>query len=182
MNKSCVYLHKNSKTGEVFYVGSGNLYEVKWKSRPYQFTKSCRTAEWVEYVDNNGLPDVEIIKSGLSKVEALLLEEQLIVDIGIDNLTNVAVAQRNTSYNIKRSKESNTGRKHLESHREAWKISNKYRYRAVEAIDRLTGSVVHEFESANMAARVLGLSQGAISNACNGHSKTSGGFVWKFKN
>jgi hypothetical protein len=43
------------------------------------------------------------------------------------------------------------------------------------------GTFIKEFKSATEAAKTLNLSQTSISSACRGEQKTSGGYVWKFK-
>lgn len=46
-----------------------------------------------------------------------------------------------------------------------------------------SGNVIKEWESLNLAATTLGLSQGNIHCCCTGKGKHScGGYVWKFKN
>ena len=65
MNKYCVYLHKD-KEGNVRYVGSGN------RERPYSLTN--RSKEHREMLNDLS---VEIVKSGLSKREAIYLENEL---------------------------------------------------------------------------------------------------------
>lgn len=74
MNYQVVYLHKNSITGEVFYVGSGAF------NRPY--VKSGRTKAWHEKVKEVGRYEVEIYKSFLRPYEALQLEAYLIKIFG----------------------------------------------------------------------------------------------------
>lgn len=46
----------------------------------------------------------------------------------------------------------------------------------------IKGNLIAEFESVAKAAKVLGLSISAISNAAIGKSKSSAGFIWKYKN
>lgn len=65
-----VYLHKNSESGQVFYVGCG------LKDRAYNF--KSRSKKWLEYVRMYGKPKVEIYKSNLNPIEALYLESYLI--------------------------------------------------------------------------------------------------------
>lgn len=73
MNKEyCVYIHKNSITDEVFYIGQG-----KTDSRPY--TRYGRSIKWKNYlVENNCNFTVDIFRDGLSKEESLILERELI--------------------------------------------------------------------------------------------------------
>lgn len=66
--------------------------------------------------------------------------------------------------------------------RESWKTSQRLnaRKKIVEYIDMKTGDVIARFESAHDAARKLRLSQGSISNAARGLTKTAGGFRWRY--
>lgn len=70
MNNKCVYLHK-TKEGVVFYVGSGTL------ERAYR--KTARNNIWKEYAEFGFV--VEIVKSKLTKTEAIILEKQLVLDL-----------------------------------------------------------------------------------------------------
>ena len=66
-----VYLHKNKKTGEVFYVGKGH------EKRAWDSAK--RNWAWKEYVANNGCEvEVEIIENDYSENEAYDLERELV--------------------------------------------------------------------------------------------------------
>lgn len=68
-NKYYVYLHRNTLTNEVFYVGKGK------EGRAY--SKHGRSKAWTSYVGDNDF-NVEIVKENLSNIDALLLEEKLI--------------------------------------------------------------------------------------------------------
>lgn len=61
----CVYLHRNKRTNEVFYVGSGRLKRAAEKSQ--------RGPNWKSIVDLDDFV-FEIVKDNLSKDEALILE------------------------------------------------------------------------------------------------------------
>jgi hypothetical protein len=68
-NRFCVYLHRRKDNNEVFYVGQGTL------TRPYDTSR--KNQRWRSVVDLVGYT-VEIVKSGISKTDALLLERELI--------------------------------------------------------------------------------------------------------
>lgn len=72
-NKYCVYEHINSKTNEVFYVGSGNM------NRPYDLRNDWRNNLWNEYVKDLGVNNIiiNIVYKNLSKEEALNKEINL---------------------------------------------------------------------------------------------------------
>jgi hypothetical protein len=69
----CVYLHRNPKTKEVFYVGIGN------EDRAVQFSK--RSTFWSNYKNKYGV-EVDIVKKGLSSSEAQSIEVELIKKYG----------------------------------------------------------------------------------------------------
>jgi len=82
----CVYLHRNPKTKEVFYVGIGN------EDRAVQFSK--RSIFWSNYKNKYGV-EVDIIKKGLSSSKAQSLEVELIKkygrrDLGTGSLVNLS--------------------------------------------------------------------------------------------
>ena len=82
----CVYLHRNPKTQEVFYVGIGV------ETRAKDFSK--RSVFWGNYVNKYGV-EVDIIKKGLSSKKAQSIEVELIVkygrrDLGTGSLVNLS--------------------------------------------------------------------------------------------
>lgn len=70
MKKYYVYLHKNPVTQEVFYVGKG----VGFRSSDMK----TRNKNWVEYVNENGIPIVEIDSMNLTEQAANEREMYLI--------------------------------------------------------------------------------------------------------
>ena len=83
MNDKVLYFHINNSTGEVFYVGIGNV------KRPYQ---KRRTKFWNNIVSKHGY-DIIIEETGLSKEEACELEIYWIKrigrrDLGLGTLVN----------------------------------------------------------------------------------------------
>ena len=82
----CVYLHRNPKTKEVFYVGIGV------ETRAKDFSK--RSVFWSNYRNKHGV-EVDIIKKGLSSSKAQSLEVELIKkygrrDLGTGSLVNLS--------------------------------------------------------------------------------------------
>ena len=82
----CVYLHRNPKTKEVFYVGIGV------ETRAKDFSK--RSIFWSNYRNKYGV-EVDIIKKGLSSKEAQGIEVELIKkygrrDLGTGSLVNLS--------------------------------------------------------------------------------------------
>lgn len=71
-----VYLHKNPKTNEVFYVGLGGFSKSESNfARAYKLTQ--RNKHHINYVNKHGCL-VEIFKTNLTFEEASLLEKELI--------------------------------------------------------------------------------------------------------
>lgn len=80
----CVYFHKNSNTGEIFYIGKGN------SKRPYLTYN--RGKKWHQYLSaNNCNFEVEIYKDGLSSTQALALEEDLIKSGKYSSIINTII-------------------------------------------------------------------------------------------
>lgn len=75
-NNNVVYLHKNEKTKEVFYVGIGN------PSRPWY---KYRSQEWKDYTKENNY-STHIVASDLSRDEAESMETSLIKQYGRKDL------------------------------------------------------------------------------------------------
>lgn len=46
----------------------------------------------------------------------------------------------------------------------------------------LNGNFIREWESQSMASKALNISQGNIGMCCLGKYKTSGGYIWRYKN
>jgi predicted GIY-YIG superfamily endonuclease len=68
------------------------------------------------------------------------------------------------------------------------KISESKKGRSIQATKKpiiqydLEGNFIKEWESAKEAQRQTGVNNSAINNTLKGISKTSGGYIWKYKN
>lgn len=71
--KFCVYLHRRNSDNSIFYIGQGTT--------PRSTNFSNRSALWKKTVEVAGGCTVEIVESGLSKEQALELEDFLIQEI-----------------------------------------------------------------------------------------------------
>lgn len=79
-----VYLHCRAGDGTPFYVGKGR--------GPRSVLRSNRTAAWLAIAEHGYV--VHTYKSGLTEVEALQVEQELIRTIGRDKLVNVTEGGR----------------------------------------------------------------------------------------
>jgi predicted GIY-YIG superfamily endonuclease len=100
-----VYIHKNPKTKEIFYVGIG----VK-EERANRFGGSKRNQFWNKYVKKHGEPIVEIVARFETRQQAAELEMELIKKYGrrIDGsgqLVNITIGGDGGSLGVKQSKE-----------------------------------------------------------------------------
>lgn len=89
MNNKCVYLHK-TKEGVIFYVGSGTTRRAKQKELSVHNGKATgRGAKYSKYVEELKFEyDVEIVKSGMTVIESISLEQQLF-DSYKDTIVNI---------------------------------------------------------------------------------------------
>lgn len=74
-NKHYLYLHKNPKTNEIFYVGIGVRYR-------YKETKTNRNQHYLNYVAKYGYPNIEIPHKDLTYFEACIIEKFYIQTYG----------------------------------------------------------------------------------------------------
>jgi hypothetical protein len=75
-----VYIHKLATDGKPFYVGKGSGKRA-WSKQRNQF--------WKNVANKHGF-SVEIVKDGLTEIEAYELEAKLVSEYGRDNLTNLS--------------------------------------------------------------------------------------------
>jgi predicted GIY-YIG superfamily endonuclease len=100
-----VYVHKNQKTEEVFYVGIGVS-----EQRANRFKSKQRNQYWHNYVKHHGEPIVEVIARFEEREQAVKLETELIKKYGrrIDgtgNLVNITLGGDGGAFGVKQSKE-----------------------------------------------------------------------------
>ena len=105
-----VYVHKNPKTQEVFYVGIG----VK-EERANRFGGSKRNQFWNNYVKKHGEPIVEIVARFETRQQAAELEIELIKKYGrrIDGsgqLVNITLGGDGGALGVKQSEQTKTKR------------------------------------------------------------------------
>lgn len=96
--KFYVYFHKRPD-GTIFYVGKGHGNRA--------WVKKSRNNHWNNVVNKHGGFDVEIVSENLTEQEAFAKERELILELGMDNLTNQTLGGIST-----------TGYRHTEETRE----------------------------------------------------------------
>jgi hypothetical protein len=79
-NNAYVYGHYKADTGELFYIGKGTGKRA-WH-------KSNRNVYWYNVVNKYGYT-VKILHEGLSEEDAYSMERKLILEVGLENLTNM---------------------------------------------------------------------------------------------
>lgn len=186
--KYYVYRHRTTTDNRVFYVGCGS------EKRPYDTHHKRRSKTWFDIYENEGLI-VEILHITEDKDEALELEEFLIQEYGriIDggSLVNKSLFKGTGGISNKGEKNSMFGKKHSEESKQKMSEAQKgdkhhmygkpsHRRKPVLQYSK-NGDFIKEWTSIYDAAQELNLHQTNICYACNGKRKSSGGFIWKYK-
>lgn len=198
MREHYVYTHLNPKTKEVFYVGigKGNRAWNQW---------ARRSKFWDNYVNKHGF-EVELIAENLTRNQAGKIETKLIAELGrrqIDEggtLVNRStggdggsVGYTHTEEFKQKLSEDRKGkctRKERKLSKEAKsKISQKLKSRPVTWSKSVLqfdkqGNFIKEWDNMKDAERETGAKN--IFEVASGYKnqmyKSSGGYVWKYKN
>lgn len=186
-----VYLHKRKDNKEVFYVGIG-----KTERRAYRVDQ--RNRYWRNIYKKHG-HIVEIIFDNISWEEACRREIDLILkygrkDLGTGTLCNMtaggegAYGRSLTEEHKRKISESNKGKKRSQEHMEKLWNSNRGRHLSIEHKAKISKPVlqfdkhdnfIKEFVSISKAEEITGCRH--ISAVCKCKRKTTGGFIWKYK-
>jgi hypothetical protein len=191
-----VYQHIRKDTQEVFYIGVGvNKYRA--------YKKFGRNPHW-KNISKKGY-EIEILFENLTWEEAIKKEKDLISlygrkDLGLGPLVNMTdggegvvgqirseeskkiqrekmlgllVGEKNPMWNKKNIKLSELNKKQVGE--------NNPRAKAVIQYD-LSDNFIAEYKTAKLAEEKTGVIRSGICQACKGLNKTSGGFIWKYKN
>lgn len=187
-----VYLHKRKDNKEVFYVGIG-----KTERRAYRVDQ--RNRYWRNIYKKHG-HIVEIIFDNISWEEACRREIDLILkygrkDLGTGNLCNMTAGGEGgygrtlTEDHKRKISESHKGKKMSQEHMEKLWNSTRGRHLSTEHKAKISkpvlkfsknGVFIEEFTSVIEAERQTSCSN--VSEVCKGKRKTTGGFIWKYKN
>ena len=187
MSKHYVYIHRNPKTKQIFYVGVG------YKGRAWSF-KWGHSKHYYNYIQKYGLPIVEMYKTDLTEDEAYELEEQLISKygrVGIDKdgiLVNKSSGGKTSAKGTKqyltdewkkKIGDANKGKtKHTDETKQS--ISSKNSKPVMQC--SLDGKLIKEFTSIKQASEYTQIEKMLIDNALQNPLNNSTDFIWKYKN
>jgi hypothetical protein len=196
MNEYYVYVHLNPNTKEVFYVGigKGNRAWNQWAGR---------NKFWENYVNKYGF-EVELISENLTRKQAEKIEINLIADLG-----RRQIDEGGTLVNRSSGGEGSTGYTHTEEYKQKLsedrkgKCTRKERQLSKETKEKISkslvgrettwgkpvlqfdkkGNFIAEYKSSNEAKRITGAKN--IFEVASGYKnqmyKSSGGYIWKYK-
>lgn len=196
MNEYYVYVHLNPNTKEVFYVGigKGNRAWNQWAGR---------NKFWENYVNKHGF-EVELISENLTRKQAEKIEINLIAELG-----RRQIDEGGTLVNRSSGGEGSTGYTHTEEYKQKLsedrkgKCTRKERQLSKETKEKISkslvgrettwgkpvlqfdkkGNFIAEYKSSNEAKRITGAKN--IFEVASGYKnqmyKSSGGYIWKYK-
>jgi len=196
MNEYYVYTHLNPNTKEIFYVGigKGNRAWNQWAGR---------NKFWENYVNKYGF-EVEIIAENITRNQAGKIEMELIAHLGRRQIDNGG-----TLVNRSSGGEGSTGYTHTEEFKQKLsedrkgKCTRKERQLSKEAKEKISksligreitwgkpilqfdkqGNFIKEWDNMKEAKRVTGAKN--IFEVASGYKnqvyKSSGGYIWKYK-
>jgi hypothetical protein len=202
---ACVYKHIRKDTGEVFYVGIG-----KSERRAYiKNNARGQNKHWFNIVRNIGYT-VEIVMTDITWEQACFVEKYLINhygrrDLGMGTLVNftdggdginghkhsIETKKKISEDNLRPEKlkicVENMKKAHTPEAREKARLSRDYKHigdvqkKSIIQYD-IQGNIIKEWESGKDAARELNINYKGINNCLRNKSKSSAGFIWKYKN
>jgi|Laugresbdmm110sd_1035091.scaffolds.fasta_scaffold69777_2 hypothetical protein len=196
MNEYYVYTHLNPNTKEVFYVGigKGNRAWNQWAGR---------NKFWENYVNKHGF-EVELISENLTRKQAEKIEINLIAELGRRQIDNGG-----TLVNRSSGGEGSIGYTHTAEFKQKLsedrkgKCTRKERQLSKETKEKISkslvgrettwgkpvlqfdkkGNFIAEYKSSNEAKRITGAKN--IFEVASGYKnqmyKSSGGYIWKYK-
>ena len=148
-----------SNTGKV-----KSLERMKWNGKGYQKIPE-KILEGVD--DGHGYLHVNLCKDGK---ETSCKVHRLIAQAFLPNPNNLP------EVNHKDEDKTNNKVENLEWCTSQYNVEYS-KAKAVIVINKVSGLIV-EFSSAHEAERQTGISNGSISNCCNGKRKSAGGHIW----
>jgi hypothetical protein len=196
MNEYYIYTHLNPNTKEIFYVGigKGNRAWNQWAGR---------NKFWENYVNKHGF-EVELISENLTRKQAEKIEINLIAELGRRQIDNGG-----TLVNRSSGGEGSIGYTHTAEFKQKLsedrkgKCTRKERQLSKETKEKISkslvgrettwgkpvlqfdkkGNFIAEYKSSNEAKRITGAKN--IFEVASGYKnqmyKSSGGYIWKYK-
>lgn len=173
MNKKFIYTLSDPNTNLVRYIGKTNNIRKRFKSHlsNSQLSEPTKKNNWIISLLRRGeLPIIE------------LLDEVDPIDVNFYETFYISLF-RSWGFDLLNGTDGGDGfdwigRRHSEKSKLKNKINSPSR-KSVAQLD-LDGNLIKEYHSIREAANSVGGDKTHISRVCNGKSKTSYGFKWKF--
>ena len=190
-----VYAHRNLKNGKSYVGMTSRKPNERWRSGK-GYKNNLRMWKDIKESDWNKDWEHSIIGNFEDKQEALNVEEMFIWLFDSTNEGyNISTYDRNsykrTDETRRRNSEAHTGEKHPmygKHHSEDTKrkMSEAHKekiYANTKPILQFSknGELIAEYSSLTEASRQTGCSAPNICNCCKGKRKSTGGFIWKYK-
>ena len=178
-----VYQHRNLKNGKS-YSGMTSLEpKRRWENalsgyrNNQQMYNDIKNSDWNTDWEHNILGQFE------DKQEALNVEEMFIwlfdsINEGYNKSSYSSHSCKHSEESKQKISEANTGKHHSEEHRK--KISESMGVNGILQFSK-DGELIAEYSSIHEAERHTGLSASNICRCCKGERKSTGGFIWRYK-
>lgn len=197
--KQCGIYKITNKVNNKIYIGSvctsstsnkKNNFRRRWQFHMNYLRKGKHSNPHLQYSFNKHGEDsfifeiIEVIEDKYN-VSLILDREQYYLDLYKPYISDIGYNKLKTSINLKINTKTKESTKEKLSKfftgkpRPVWM---KLQYGKPILQFSLDGEFIQEWYSATEAARVLNLHRQGIKDMLHGKNKTSGGFIWKYKN
>ena len=192
MSDYTVYRHVNKINGKVYIGITCQKVDDRWKNgKGYgsqHFSRAIEKYGWNSFTH-------EIVAENLSKKDACEMERILIKSHnatcsefgynqtlggdggGMYNRHHTDIAKKKISNARKVIGFSDAHKKHISDSKRG--LNHHFAKRVYQYTK--DGILVKEWEYMSLASKELNINKGNIGEACNGHRRTAGGFVWKYE-
>ena len=177
--KITFYAMSNKLTNRIFYIGNTvNLYNrIKSHKSCYKRNVNLRVYNYIKYVIGSW-ENVEFIvlkEIDTTKSKAIEIEDEL---IELYETKGVGNKVKNSEMHYKGWKHSDETKKKLS---EKAKGKNNPSARSVLVYSLDGNTLLYEFDTMEEACVMLGVSKGNVCNVCKGKRKSTGGYIFKYK-